>query len=349
MHQADEILLHIGFAKTGTTAIQRFLFANKDQLSAQGVLWPTSDDNHFHLRSIISDDAASQIQIRRLGLPEDRVPPFLADWADRVAEEIAATKPKRILFSTEYLNGAAPHELQRLAAFLSRFSPRVRVLAYVRDPWSMAISLTQENIRTGLWVAPVPLSQAVRFGAAINHFQANLGHELEVHAYQSDVISDFLEWTGIDVAYERTPRANRGMGLHTACVLAELNRLYPAFNEDGVFLQDHSRGWMAECIARSFVDEPPIRMTAATAASIEKQVRPDLDELQRRYFGGREVLSMDMRKITDEEDDRLHMGRLDSSVAAVGMLAAMRLLSDRALHYFYERQRLRDMLRGSAS
>lgn len=344
MHQADEILLHIGFAKTGTTAIQRLLFAHKEELLAQGVLWPGEDDNHYHLRSIISDDAATQIQIRRLGLSDEGVPLFLAEWREKIEAEIRATKPKRILFSTEYLNGAAQHELRRLASFLKQFSPRIRVLAYVRDPWSMAISATQEEVRTGLSPAPVSLAQDVRFNDAIERFKIGLCQELEIRAYQDDVVLNFLEWADISIAYERAPRVNRSMGLYTACLLAELNRHYPAFDETGAFLGDHSRGWMAECIAEAFEDEPPIRMNKRTAAAIEELIRSDLDALRRTYFGGREVFPRNEERFSDDPDDTLHLGRLDTSTATAGLFAAMRGLSDRAIHYFLESQRLRQEL-----
>lgn len=157
MHRAEEIILHVGFAKTGTTAIQRLLLQNKEQLLAQGVLWPGEEDNHYHLRSIISDDPDSQIQIGRLGLTKEATQAFLEKWRADFAAEIEAAKPQRIILSTEYLTGAAPHELARLREFLAPFGKRLRVLAYIRDPWSMAISTAQQNIRDGIWAAPVPL------------------------------------------------------------------------------------------------------------------------------------------------------------------------------------------------
>ena len=343
MHRADEIILHIGFAKTGTTAIQRFLLSQKSALLAQGVLWPTSDDNHYHLRSIISDDPASQIQIGRLGLSPDDTQQFLEKWRANFLTEIEKTKPQRIVLSTEYLNGAKPHEFGRLRDFLKPLCNRLRVLAYIRDPWTMAVSTAQQNIRNGNWKAPVPLAMALNFHTAIQRFRAGLDNDIEVHIYSNDVVNDFLSWTGLNLQYERAQRVNRGVGLYTACVIAEMNRLYPVFDENGVYQHDRARDWMVECVSRAFPEEPAIRMNRNTAELLYAKAEAELRAIEADHFGGRRMFDINSAELCDELDDSLHIGRLDSETATRGMMAAMRGLSERALHYFDENRRLREL------
>lgn len=90
-------------------------------------------------------------------------------------------------------------------------------------------------------------------------------------------------------------------------------------------------------------------MHRRTAVQVMKMLEDDLRAIEIEYFGGRCMFDIEAAKLTDEPDDSLHIGRLDSATAALGLLAATRALSDRAVHYFDEAQRLRQALQDAQS
>ena len=63
---ADAILLHLGFHKTGTTALQSAFAASRPQLLEHGVLYPGRRRSHH---------PAAMAMTRFLGLPAARMSP----------------------------------------------------------------------------------------------------------------------------------------------------------------------------------------------------------------------------------------------------------------------------------
>ena len=343
MHIADEIVLHIGFAKTGTTAIQRFMLSKKQELLARRVLWPTDESNHYHLHSIVAEKPDALIQIGDLGLSDESTSAFLDAWRARITEEIEEAAPTRIVLSSEHLNGANIVELVRLRRFLAAFTRRIRVLAYVRDPWSMAISTAQQNLRDGLWAGPTSLAFVLNFSEALERFRVAFDVTPEVHVYRSDIVADFLDWIELgDLIEECSVQENASIGLYTACILSRLNQDFPGFDASGAYIADRARGWMVERLMGAFKDEPPILMSRATVDKIAIEGAWEMRAIERRYFGGRRIFDgFEQRLETILGDDTIRIERLDMETVARGMLAAMRALAEHGVFCHDEIERLR--------
>ncbi len=343
MHRADEIILHIGFAKTGTTALQQYLLSRKQDLLAQGVLWPGLKSNHYHLHTIASKDPHSLFQVINEGLSREEVQIFAAAWRKSFLDEIDEMRPRRILLSTEFLNGALEEELSHICAFLAPQCHRLRLLAYVRDPWSMAVSTAQQNIIDGLWAEPVELDFVLEHTQALAKFERAFRTRVEVRLYQRDIISDFLGWLRLEgLKPKKETWINRSVGLYTACVLACMNRKTPGFDDKGRYLRDRARGWMVECLMNAFNDEPKIEMSRTTARLLLLKSESEIQLLQARYFGGRRVFGecFDPLSFPALTDDRIHIGRLKTETAARGLLVALRALAERGIWYHDEVERL---------
>ena len=66
----SRLLLHIGFDKTGTTSIQRFLFEHRRPLSRRGLIYaPPTQPNYPY-------EAINHELLTSLLLPPDLIPPF---------------------------------------------------------------------------------------------------------------------------------------------------------------------------------------------------------------------------------------------------------------------------------
>lgn len=156
MHKADEVILHVGFAKTGTSAIQAAFRLHKAPLLSLGVLYPGTEDAHHHFQSMFADNPNTLIQICRLNLSSAQAATdFIDAYRAGFEAEVRKTKPRRIVLSSEYITAMNDGELRRLGDYLRGFAERFRVLAYMRDPWSFSISMAQQEFRDGRWSGPI--------------------------------------------------------------------------------------------------------------------------------------------------------------------------------------------------
>jgi len=134
----DAVLLHVGLHKTGTTAIQTLLAANRPILVEHGVLYPGDRDDHHGL-------ARSLLQ-RAYGPADDvRLPPRPAVWTDFVAE--LAQQPGRVVISSEYLSTIEDEDCARLVRDLG--PERVHVLIGIRSLAGAAVSMWQQSLKDG--------------------------------------------------------------------------------------------------------------------------------------------------------------------------------------------------------
>lgn len=111
-------ILHIGTHKTGSTALQSFLFANKTILLKQGVLYPTTGlVNNAHHNVAWTVKADDLVKTKAL--------------FSEIEKEAAALGVENILLSSEEFEFIRnPSKLQR---FFSHF-PRIKVILFIRRP-----------------------------------------------------------------------------------------------------------------------------------------------------------------------------------------------------------------------
>lgn len=346
MHKADEVILHVGFAKTGTSAIQSAFRLHKAPLLKMGVLYPGADDDHHHFQSMFADNPHALIQIHRLRLSGARAATdFIDAYRAGFEAEVRKTKPRRIVLSSEYITAMNEAELRRLGDYLRGFGERLRVLAYMRDPWSFSISMAQQEFRDGLWSGPIQLGYRGDTMPFLEHMERGLGAQMELRPYKGgDATKDFAEW--IDVPVEGFgDRANVGISFESACVLTALNKIYPSYIK-GVYQPNGARDWMIEAVSKAFPDGRPIRLSRQTADSIREQAAPDLRAICDRYFKGRQVFDRyyDEGAFTDEPD-LIDISRLDQQVLAEGMLRALQFLALRGAHHHGREGELSENLR----
>jgi hypothetical protein len=334
MHIADEIIIHVGLAKTGTTALQEACLASKQELLAAGALYPCNEANHFHFQSMFADEPHALIQVARLGLEDKEAENRHIDAYRTLFErEVSVLRPQRILISSEYFTSMQPHEMLRLASYLRRFAKKLRVLVYLRDPWSFTVSIGQEEIRTGRWSGRLRWDYRGDMTPYLDAFEHGFGVTAEVRIYDGDTVNEFAQWTGLPI---RSSGAitNQGMGYKTACMLTLLNKQYPQFIGDK-YMPDEVRDWMIDAIARAFPNDQPIRLSRYTAGLIREHAESDLRSIEARYFGGERVFDRFYEQgdfINDE--DMIDVSRLGPAIVSEGLMRAMRFLSEQGIHFY---------------
>lgn len=159
----DEIILHIGATKTGTTALQSYWASQRQSLQEQGVTYPRL----FPPNEPFDESAGNAFPIARLATHNDSPQPML----DRLATELEKTTTPRVLLSSEALGGlarghqASPH-LQPLAATLLASAKKVRIIFAYRGLVDHAWSQYAEYCRRR--------GEKRRFGDFIQQFNSPL-------------------------------------------------------------------------------------------------------------------------------------------------------------------------------
>lgn len=149
--ETREVVLHIGMGKTGTSVIQRFLADHRDALLAGGVLYPraTGPVRHAHLgHSAKSDEHLLRSLVWQRGGHSDPAA-YREHHRTRLAEEIAATRPERLLFSDEGLYSFGPYAIGNVRSLLAPYAAARTVVVYLRPPAEHLVSRYQQSVKVG--------------------------------------------------------------------------------------------------------------------------------------------------------------------------------------------------------
>jgi len=134
----QDVLLHIGVHKTGTTAIQASLAAARSQLRRNGVTYPGRRVSHY-LASLAA------LETRRGWAKGGQMVP--AEQWDRLVEDVWSTSDK-VVVSSEAICQATEQQARRIVDDLA--PERVRVLITLRPLESLLPSNWQQYVKTGL-------------------------------------------------------------------------------------------------------------------------------------------------------------------------------------------------------
>ena len=153
-----KLLLHIGLAKTGSSAIQKYLYVNKKVLATNGILIPKTLYNGTHGWLAYAANKRNKLW------PDDKIKDFLneenihASSTNDAREKLFEYLQKQThnwrglcIMSSEtfHLTKLTHIELQDLERRLSQIFDEVQIVAYVRNPVKVATSLLSTLCMTG--------------------------------------------------------------------------------------------------------------------------------------------------------------------------------------------------------
>ena len=149
----QQLILHIGHPKTGTTTLQKTLQASRPALLAEGILHPDTGPHHNHkilLPYLTGNYLASQTpasQLRKTD-PTSVMLESSTKWAS-VLQDIRKHDPNTIILSSEQLFRVTNSgELQNLAGLIKPIAPVVVIAAYLREPASATLSTAQQLLKS---------------------------------------------------------------------------------------------------------------------------------------------------------------------------------------------------------
>lgn len=156
-----KVILHIGAEKTGSTALQEFLYANREQLLKSGLALLDCINAPNNLKLVgyckAPDDLSYgyfiDLGFRKL---EDKTA-FYANFQKEFSEEISSL-PKSVhtvIITSEHFHSQLydKNEIIRLKNFLDRYFSDVQIICYLREQYSLARSFYSTAIKHGYAVA----------------------------------------------------------------------------------------------------------------------------------------------------------------------------------------------------
>jgi hypothetical protein len=230
--------LHIGLRKTGTTAIQGALFANREFLKTRGIHYLGIEENHSApIYTAFSDNPEAYYLNVQAGLGHrDAVERRREEILRVVGEEIDSSKEPTFVISGEDIAFLGPSGADRLRAFLAPRFERIQVVVYVRHPFGFASSAAQQRIKGGRSLdqlrAKLPVPDYRR---QIEPFSFCFGRpnvlvrEYDLQKLGNDVVQDFLKILSkadLTLPASGADQSNRSLSRAAVAVLDAVNRKY---------------------------------------------------------------------------------------------------------------------------
>lgn len=310
------LVLHIGMGKTGTSALQAELAAQRRRLARRGICYPVVDgrDAHGTLTCLVRTEARIPRAYRGVG--RDDLASLRARGAaywDALERRLDADDAHTAILSCEHFFYLQDEELASLHALLESRFDWIDVVAYVRAPASYYVAMVQQVLRASATI-PAPRTHRLPYQTCIERYRSRFPGAVTVRSFErdslvgADIVEDFasVAFPQTDVLGRRrvVDAVNPSMSAEAMCILQEFRHLrYPL---------DDQRFNGATAELRKALDDAG-RVVAQTPAKL----RPEVAAVVLANH------ATDLRWMADELDLDLRSGAVatrdsDRSVGAVG-------------------------------
>lgn len=206
-HVVDQLYIHAGHAKTGTTHIQHALYGARERLLSQGIYYPSLSPNHIFIVSCFHQNPTVMRHHRQHNRTADEVAKFNQANQRRFSKEFLSGRYKKAIFSSENFQNLNEHACAEFIEYYSQYAKEIKVVVYARHPVSFAASWTQELIKNGRFDLKAMYGQAptFRFSTMLPKWIDAVGKENVIirefdrqSLVNGDVLVDFCHTVGID-------------------------------------------------------------------------------------------------------------------------------------------------------
>jgi hypothetical protein len=223
-----ELILHAGMNKTGSSSIQKSLRAlSGEKINFLKWKW----ENHSDLFMLLFQDKILREKyhiFKTQGWSASDLDRETEIWQEVLSKELLVNKFETTLFSAE--DASQPNvsvvAMQRFYDFFAPHFDRIRVIAYVRSPYSFANSAFQQRVKSGgikkidmhtLW--PNYRLRFEKLDEVFGQENVFLVHFTPSELFDGDVVSDFCRRIDIELSDTSRTRANDSLSLEALSLL----------------------------------------------------------------------------------------------------------------------------------
>lgn len=203
----ERVILHVGWDKTGSTAVQYFFDLNRESIEKNFSLYYPLGRWHAFLGSMVSSDPVSYVDNKNVGLTDKEE---IERRDERLRSQFEGFIDSKnpggtLVLSYEGFVSLPNDALVRLREYLAQFSDEILVLAYVRPLFSYARSAISQRAKQGQPISPDGSLPRNRYKDILKKFFSVFGREaVHVHCFSPselvgrDVLLDFMSFCGVE-------------------------------------------------------------------------------------------------------------------------------------------------------
>ena len=259
-----EVLLHIGFHKTGSTSIQSALtgYAKGSVTNAA-----FEEENHsIPMYTIFSEQRYHYHIWGKHGHQKADIDKRKNEYLRILTRQLKDKNFQKLIISAEDLSVLEASEIQSMSELFFKHNVKVKVFCYVRNPLSWAVSNAQERVRAGMRIIPYDNITRRRLKPFIECFGKENMYVFsfeEAEKSYGSVVGHFSATLSIDLI--EPPRENKSMNAVQLALMHKLNQI--PLNIWG----NESRNKIWDTIKEKI-------------AAVSSEPRPEYQEIDRRYF-----------------------------------------------------------------
>ena len=245
MSQKNSLVLHIGTEKTGTTAIQEFLYLNTNRYADKGVIIPNciGNKNHYLFTCCFYSNQRHDDLTRMLGMNniKERIRKK-GIILNRLMEQVSNATAKKFIISSEHLHSRLSQDLEveSLFNFVSSLFATVDVVVYVRNPLETALSAWSTAVKYGSTFASLPApsepytrnlcmhkESILRWGKYFGESNVHIRLFRKDAFLGNNLLRDFTDACNIDFSDEMMlpPKLNEKLGYDGILFLGQINKI----------------------------------------------------------------------------------------------------------------------------
>jgi hypothetical protein len=338
-----ELILHVGFHKSGTSALQESLANQRDELHKAGVLYPSIGKKAHHR-------VAWGLSQKPWGWKAKGAEKTPYKTFSRMASLINLSSAPKIILSSEFFAELEPEFLQKLASSIR--GRQIKILFTLRPLAKLLSSSYQQYLKFGLkadyveWLHSILDEPGVSklnptfwkrhmHGEVVEKWASIFGNKnisvLVVDEQKPEFLYESInDYLGLPAGFLKPEQegSNRSLSVEEVSLLLELNRRFPKEREWSEYLIFIRNGYI-----RELTDKVPIKAgstklltpswAVAKANEIAGESKKKIQALGVEVLG--DITSLDTAKVPEGEPD--YATTIDIATVAQSMLVFDKQLS----------------------